>query len=71
MQKISFSPAGIVILFRQVGGPTPGEPAFAMQGPGAVADAWAGGYGDMAAIDDEIEFNFGDVPEIACLPRPG
>ena len=66
-----FANGGVVVLFRQVGGRTPGEPAFAMQGPGAVADAWAGGYGALAEIDAEIEFNFGHVPEVACPPRAG
>jgi hypothetical protein len=67
-----FADGGVVIMFRQVGGPTSGEPAFAMGGRQAVAPdayAWSGGYGDMAAINDEIEFNFGGVPEIACPPR--
>lgn len=64
-----FADGGLVILFRQVGGPTPGEPAFAMAGQGAVADAWSGGYGDMDAIDEEIEFNFGGVPDVACPAR--
>lgn len=67
-----FADGGVVILFRQIGGPTPGEPAFAMGGQVPVAPnafSWSGGYGNTADIEEEIEFNFGDVPQIACPPR--
>ena len=65
-----FANGGMVILFRQVGGATPGEPAFAMGGgPGAVAGIWSGGYGDLASIEQEIEFNFGSVAEVLCPAR--
>jgi hypothetical protein len=67
-----FANGGHVIMFRQVGGPSHGEPAFAMGGgPGPAPDAfsWSGGYGRLAEIEAEIEFSYGDVPEIACRPR--
>ena len=67
-----FANGGVVILFRQVGGPTPGEPAFAMGEQDAVlpeVHAWSGGYGEMRSIDEEIGFNFGNVPEVSCPPR--
>ena len=67
-----FANRGVVILFRQVGGPTPGAPAFAMGGQDPVAPeahSWSGGYGDMRSIDEEIEFNFGNIPEVPCPPR--
>ncbi len=67
-----FPDGGVVILFRQIGGPTPGEPAFAMGGvPGPAPDAysWSGGWGDMEEINAEIEFNYGDVREVLCPPR--
>jgi hypothetical protein len=64
-----FANGGVVILFRQLGGPTPGELAFAMAGQGAVEGAWSGGFGDMDAIDQEVEFNFGLVAEVVCPAR--
>jgi hypothetical protein len=66
-----FADGGLVIVFRQVGGPTPGEPAFAMAGSGAIAGFWAGGFGDQDAMDEEIEFNFGHVAEVVCPARRG
>ncbi len=67
-----FADGGLVIMFRQVGGRSNGEPAFAMGGGEELAPdmyAWSGGYGDMAGIEEEIEFNYGDVREVACAPR--
>jgi hypothetical protein len=64
-----FADGGLVILFRQVGGRTPGEPAFAMGGGEQLAPdmyAWSGGYGATADIEEEIAFNYGNVPEVAC-----
>ena len=67
-----FADGGVVILFRQVGGPTPGEPAFAMGGQAPVAPepyAWSGGYGSLDEIEAEIAFNHGDDAVIPCPPR--
>jgi hypothetical protein len=67
-----YANGGVVVLFRQVGGPAPGEPAFAMGGGGGPTpelSSWSGGYGDMDEIEEEIEFSYGDVPEVICPPR--
>ena len=67
-----FVDGGVVILFRQIGGPTPGEPAFAMggvAGPAPDLFSWSGGWGAMEEINAEIEFNYGDVREVLCPPR--
>jgi hypothetical protein len=67
-----FADGGVVILFRQVGGPTPGEPAFAMGGQAPVAPepyAWSGGYGRLDEIEAEIAFNHGGDDVIRCPPR--
>lgn len=67
-----FANGGVIVMFRQLDGPTPGEPAFAMGGgPGPTPDdySWSGGWGDIDSIDEEIDFNFGAVPETPCLPR--
>jgi hypothetical protein len=67
-----FANGGVIVMFRQVGGPTPGKPAFAMSGGGGPApdmSSWSGGSGDMEDIQEEIDFNFAGIAEVPCLPR--
>lgn len=66
-----FANSGLIVVFRQVGGRSPGEPAFAMGGPDSAGNpgGWSGGFG-QEGMEEEIEFNYGDVPEIACPPLP-
>lgn len=41
--------------------------AFAMQGPGADPENWAGGYGvDDVDTDSEVLYFFSESPEVAC-----
>lgn len=59
---------GLLILFDQRGFGSDGL-AMAMQGPGAMPEAWAGGFAPVdPATDPEIASFFKESPEIACRP---
>ena len=57
---------GLLVLFHQRG-VGPDGLAVAMQGPGALADAWAGGFAPVdPATDPEIAHFFSEAPEVSC-----
>jgi hypothetical protein len=63
-----FANGGHVVIFRQVGGPNPGESAWTIQGRGAGVDGWGGGVGEEN-MNEEIACNFAGDPKVACPPR--
>lgn len=57
---------GLLVLFHQQGFGRNGL-AFAMQGPGALPAAWAGGFAPVdPATDPEIVHFFAESPEVSC-----
>lgn len=57
---------GLLVLFQQQGLGREGL-AVAMQGPGALPDAWAGGFAPVdPATDPEIVHFFSEASEVAC-----
>lgn len=68
-----YADGGLVLFFRQVGGRSHGEPAFAMGGIATdpASAGWSGGYGTAEDIEEEIQFNHRGVPQVACPPRQG
>jgi hypothetical protein len=63
-----FANGGLVLVFREAGSTDPRDVAFAMQGAGAIADAWSGGFG-QEGMEEEVAFNFGGIDEVPCPRR--
>ena len=57
---------GLLVLFHQRGLGRNGL-AVAMQGPGALPEAWAGGFAPVdPATDPEVVHFFSESPEASC-----
>lgn len=63
-----FANGGHVVVFTRSDKNDPSATAWTIQGPGAPADGWGGGFGAQG-MAEEIAFNFAGVPRVPCPPR--